>query len=123
LAIRLGCGTFRSNTPPWHANFFTHGTLRGFFARYGDRLSEISIRSYGIPQAYGAYVGVHRFLRRLVGRGPKRSSGSKRVSSDRADKRFIAWLFATVYYQAGRPLKLGDKLEVMVVKAKEGVRS
>ena len=65
LSIRLGCGSFRSNTPPWHACFFTYKTMAEFFSRYRGSLSEVAIRSYGIPEAFGAYLRVQRLLRRL----------------------------------------------------------
>lgn len=119
LSIRLGCGSFRSNTPPWHANYFTHRTLAGFLDCYRDMLSAIAIRSYGIPEAYGAYVGLQRLLhgaapRRADPASPRRATP---LSSDGTGKRAVAWLLGKIYYHAGRPFHLGDKLEALLVKA------
>jgi SAM-dependent methyltransferase len=115
LSIRLGFGSFRSNMPPWHACFFTHRTMSGFFSRYHNTLSKVTIRSYGIPEAYGAYLRVQRLLRRRKDRS--RPSGLTSPTSDRLGKRAMARLLGATYYHVGRPFKLGDKLEVMVLKA------
>lgn len=116
LAIRLGVSSFRSNIPPAHANFFTHRTLRKLFAPYADSLAEVCVRSYGISQSYGLYVRLHRWFGRFAGK-PKRAPNSpKAAGSGGSWKAVLAWLLGTVYYDAGRPLKLGDKLEVIIVK-------
>jgi len=123
VSIRLGYASFHSNAPPWHADFFTHKTLYEFFSGYGGALAKISVRSYGIPEAYRGYVIAHQLLGRLSRGRRQRSNASKttgsdRTVSDRNGKRLIAGLLGKVYYHAGRPFKLGDKLEVMVVKAR-----
>ena len=116
LAIRLGASSFRSNIPPAHASFFTHKTLRELFAPYADALAEVSVRSYGISQSYGVYVRLHRWFGRLAGRSKPAGDAPKAAGSGTSWKGVLAWLLGTVYYYAGRPLKLGDKLEVIVVK-------
>lgn len=116
LAIRLGVSNFRSNIPPVHANFFTHKTLRAVFAPFADRLAGVSIRSYGISQSYGAYVWLHRRLRRLVGGSKTPGRSSQAVGSGKSWRSVLAWFLGTTYYHAGRPLKLGDKLEAIVWK-------
>ena len=73
------------------------------------------VRSYGIPMSYGAYVYVHRWLKNRIKRS-KPASDQPRPASAKGCRRSVAWLLGTVYYHAGRPLKLGDKLEIVVVK-------
>jgi 2-polyprenyl-3-methyl-5-hydroxy-6-metoxy-1,4-benzoquinol methylase len=116
LAIRLGVSSFRSNIPPAHANFFTHKTLRELFAPYAGTLAEVRVRSYGISQSYGVYVWLHRWARRLAGASKPAGAAPKAAGSGGAYKAVLAWLLGTVYYYAGRPLTLGDKLEVIIVK-------
>ena len=118
LAIRLGVSSFRSNIPPAHANFFTHRTLRALFAPYADSLAGVSVRSYGISQSYGVYVRLHRGFGRLAGGAKPAGAAPKAAGARKSWKTVLAWLLGTVYYYAGRPLKLGDKLEVMIVKKK-----
>jgi SAM-dependent methyltransferase len=118
LAIRLGVSSFRSNIPPAHANFFTHKTLRALFAPYAGTLADVSVRSYGISQSYGLYVRLHRGVRRLAGQSKPAGAAPKAAGSDGSGKAVLAWLLGTLYYWAGRPLKLGDKLEVIIVKKK-----
>ncbi len=116
LAIRLGVSNFRSNIPPAHANFFTHRTLRALFAPHADALAEVSVRSYGISQSYGFYVWLHRRAGRLAARSKPAGGSPEAPKSGGSWKGALAWLLRTVYYHAGRPLKLGDKLEVVIVK-------
>lgn len=116
LAIRLGVSSFRSNIPPAHASFYTHRTLRELFSPYADALSEVHVHSYGISQSYGFYVRLHRWVGRLAGGSKPAGAAPKAPASGGSWKAVLAWLIGTVYYWAGRPLKLGDKLEVVIVK-------
>ena len=115
MTIRLGISDFRANTPPCHANYFTDRTLRRLFVPVGEAIEDRVVRSYGIPQAYGAYVWVHQGLRRKIARAkPPVAAG---IPSRRNDiRRVLAWILGAIYYHAGRPLKMGDKLEIMVTK-------
>ena len=115
LTIRLGISDFRSNTPPCHASFFTPRTLHRLFDPLGTALEEGVVRSYGIPQAYGAYVWIHQGLRR---KGPRTTSPVAAGAPPRQKeiRRVVAWFLSGIYYHAGRPLKMGDKLEIMVTK-------
>jgi ubiquinone/menaquinone biosynthesis C-methylase UbiE len=116
LAIRLGVSSFRSNMPPAHANFFTHKTLCALFAPHADSLAEVSVRSYGISQSYGLYVRFHHVLGHLARRSKSAQAVTETPGAGKSWKGILACLLGTVYYHAGRPLKLGDKLEVIIVK-------
>lgn len=116
LAIRLGVSNFRSNTPPCHACYFTDKTLRSLLLPSRDQLSRVVVRSYGIPMSYGAYVHVHRWLKRRFKRSEPVSDKPRSSGSKTGRRRLIASWLSTVYYHAGRPLKLGDKLEMLIVK-------
>lgn len=116
LAIRLGVSSFRSNIPPAHANFFTHKTLRALFAPYADALADVSVHSYGISQSYGVYVRLHRWVGRVAGGSTPAANPRKAAAPGGSWKGILAWWLGTIYYWAGRPLKLGDKLEVVIVK-------
>jgi len=116
LAIRLGVSSFRSNIPPVHANFFTRRTLRTLFAPHANVLAGVCVRSYGISQSYGLYVRLHRWVSRVAGRSKPAAGPPRSADSRESWKGILAWLLGTVYYHAGRPLSLGDKLEVVIVK-------
>jgi len=115
LAIRLGISNFRSNTPPCHSNYFTRRTLRSLFTPVEDMIENITVCSYGILQSYSAYVWIHQMLRRRTAEATPR--GQPQMNQPRKEyQRVLAWLLGTIYYHTGRPLKMGDKLEVMVIK-------
>jgi SAM-dependent methyltransferase len=115
LAIRLGISDFPSNIPPWHANYFTHKTLRRLFMPVEHTIENITVRSYGIPQSYGAYVWIHRKLRsRIAEAKPQEQPQTNRYRKDY--QRVLSRLLGSIYYHTGRPLKMGDKLEIMVIK-------
>lgn len=118
LTIKLGMSTFPSNQPPCHANFFTHKTVRKLFSPFKDNIQKLSVRSYGIPQSYGLYVSVHRLLRRLIRLSKPRHSGAEAQvkPTEKSYERVFGRLFSAIYYHTGRPLYLGDKLEILVIK-------
>jgi SAM-dependent methyltransferase len=125
VTIKLGISTFPSNQPPCHANFFTHKTVRKLFSPFEDKIQKLTIRSYGIPQSYSLYVSVRRLLRRLIKRSKPHQSQSETAaeakptevkSTEKTYQRIFGRLFSAMYYHAGRPLYLGDKLEFWVIK-------
>jgi hypothetical protein len=107
VAVRLGLSSFHHNNPPFHANFFTPRTLRAVFARpeVAPYVGSLRVRTYGVPEA-------HRLYNVAVARR-KRSSATipgKRTGSQQG-------AMAGLYYAAGTPFGLGDKLEVVASKA------
>lgn len=124
VTIKLGVSTFPSNLPPCHANFFTHKTIRKLFSEHGDNIQKLTVRSYGIPQTYGLYVYFHRWLRKLISSSKPSKSGAEAQVRPRQQvkpteesyKRVFGRLFSSIYYHTGRPLYLGDKLEILVIK-------
>lgn len=113
-AVRVGLASFRHNRPPWHANFFTPRTLRAVFERAVDAgcLAQLRIRTYGVPEAHHVHQAIAG--RRAARRRPL---GSQRGVVDGTAGLPVQRLAAALYDVLGRPLQLGDKLEVRATRS------
>jgi len=113
LSIRMGFSTFNSNHPPGHANYFTPKTMRRVVNLANDKVENIEIRTYGIPE-------LHR-LKRFINSKKKRK-GSGNIIAEAKEKKayrkndFLANFVVNANYFLGRPLSLGDKIEVVIQK-------
>jgi 2-polyprenyl-3-methyl-5-hydroxy-6-metoxy-1,4-benzoquinol methylase len=107
VAVRLGLSSFHHNNPPFHANFFTPRTLRAVFARpeVAAYVGSLRVRTYGVPEAHRLYNLAVARRRRSSATTPGKSTGSQQGA------------LAGLYYAAGAPFGLGDKLEVVATKA------
>jgi len=126
LAVRLGVSAFLRNVPPEHVNYFTRDTLGRIMStpKLRKQVSWLSIRSYGIPELHRAYLAIQDASRTLLrksraveessARLAKRESAPDRIAS--AARRLLAKPLVSAYYHSGRPLGLGDKLELIVKK-------
>lgn len=111
-AVRTETSSFFANKPPMHVNYFTPKTL-------GRLMQDISpsayrICTYGVPE-------LHRVLyRRRQKRQTRQSERSPRGRTTRSQLRGMKLLLLQLavngYYWAGAPLRLGDKLELEVIK-------
>jgi SAM-dependent methyltransferase len=114
ISVRMRFSQFRANTPPAHVNYFTPATVLALIDRLPTRPREISVKTYGIPES-------HMLYRTLTSRWKRRQ---RRVGVDNTDKRIatnvnasrLTGLAIRCFYYAGRPFRLGDKLELMLVK-------
>jgi len=126
ITVRLNVSSFSSNTPPGHVNYFTPQTMRRLFLNpeIAGKIARLSITTYGVPELYRIYGLFNRISLRKVARSTDNDKGS--VISESLEERkqdTKSWLkkalssfVTTFYYYIGRPLCLGDKLEVIVVK-------
>jgi len=110
-AVRIGLATFRHNNPPWHASFFTSRTLRAVFEHPHTRpfLDRSDIRTYGFPELHHYYSNAIRRRNQSVD-----PDGPARGKRHEAPASALQKLAIAAYIQLGRPLRLGDKLEVIV---------
>ncbi len=124
LPIRMGFSSFHRNNPPQHMSYYTGRTIRLLFNYSGQAsmIEKIGVCSYGIPE-----------MHRLMNYFNKKKKTKKNAASDKQPesrglaaktdyesasffKRLVSNMQIWIYYLAGRPFSLGDKLEVMLVK-------
>ncbi|HVE77811.1 MAG TPA: class I SAM-dependent methyltransferase [Gemmatimonadaceae bacterium] len=118
LSVRAGLSAFHHNRPPRHANWFTPRTLRRLFAHPAIRpgVARLSVRTYGIPELHRLYAVA---LARL--RGSRHRGGGPLLrgpANGGASQRVLRWL-VQLNYHGGRPLGVGDKLELVVTAGTE----
>ena len=108
-SVRLGISTFHSNTPPGHVNYFTPRSIQGLFERVSSPGQKVIIRTYGVPELHDIR---DRFKSRRATGNPEFANG-RNGGSEKKPGSLLRLLVAANYY-AGKPLGLGDKLEVVV---------
>jgi len=123
LLVRGNVSPFRFNTPPGHVNYFTPEALRYLLnePEIKANLFNVRIRAYGIPGLFWAYyMGLKPLT--LIRRSLKGNKSAPRSAT--SDYHLPLWKYRLGYminrffYHVGRPFGLGDKLEVVIVKAK-----
>jgi hypothetical protein len=87
--------------------------MRGLFERAGSPNKKVTIRTYGVPEMHDIRDGLKRRFK------PRRVAGSSEAATCRNDGNeakasSLLGLLVVASYYAGRPLGLGDKLEVLV---------
>lgn len=109
LPIRLRLVQGRLVNPPGHCNYFTAATLRNLFRQDAvkNMVSQVKVCSYGIPEIHGLYQWIAR-------RKPRSMQTSH---SDAPQRLWLKKALVNIYYWSGRPLGLGDKLEVTINKS------
>lgn len=100
ILVKLGVAKFESNKPPMHVSYFTPRSLNNVVRN--SLFSEYKISSYGIP-------GIYQIYKKL----PK-SKGNNKKSGKKNNK--LQKKAAKLYYYFGKPLGLGDKLELILEK-------
>jgi SAM-dependent methyltransferase len=115
LSIRLGLSAFSTNRPPMHVNYFTPATMQRMLERAGvvAPVASARVSTYGIPE-------LHHLLKRLTARKRGAAAPRRRASAPAGYRRrgldALRAMAVAVHYRAGRPLGLGDKLEVVIRK-------
>jgi SAM-dependent methyltransferase len=115
LSVRMDVSGFHHNRPPRHANWFTPRTLTRLFAHPGIRpgAARLAVGTYGIPELHRLYAFA---LARLRGSGDAPGGREPRSADGGAGEALLRRL-VQLNYHGGRPLGLGDKLEVAVTAA------
>lgn len=118
LSVRTGVSAFHHNRPPRHANWFTPRTLRRLFAHPAIRpsVARLSIRTYGIPELHRLYAVA---LARLRGSGLRGGRPQPPGSGDGGVSQTLLRSLVQLNYHGGRPLGVGDKLELVVTAGTE----
>jgi ubiquinone/menaquinone biosynthesis C-methylase UbiE len=118
LSVRLNVSSFRYNTPPYHVNYFTRRCMNNLFSRPGisDSVGKLSIKSYGIPELHRMHNFIRRASRKIVSGSASDEPPNTKQDSGSLSKRVLAAVSVAAYYNLGRLLHLGDKLEVIAVK-------
>lgn len=123
-SIVAGFSSFDCNMPPGHVNYPTTKTITGIFSD----VSNVTIKTYGIPEFHRIY---RFFVKKLKGMMSKTCAPQQQVveaseqpvqngsdhyctPSGRNMKTAVVSVFVRLYYLFGRPLGLGDKLEIEV---------
>jgi len=123
ILVRCNLSPFQFNQPPGHVNYFTPGSLRYLLnePEIKAKLSQVRIRTYGIPGLFWVYYMGLKPLS-LIRRSLKGTKSAPRSAT--SDYHLSPWKYRLGYminrffYHVGRPFGLGDKLEVVIVKAK-----
>lgn len=122
IVVRCNASRFQSNQPPGHVNYFTPRSLRYLLndPEITSKLVHVRIRSYGIPELFWVYRTGLKLLTLVRRSGKGHIALSKPVKSNEhlpTWKYHLGYLITRVFYHAGRPGGLGDKLEVVITKA------
>jgi SAM-dependent methyltransferase len=114
IAVRTGTSAFHHNRPPRHASWFTPRTLRLLFSHptIREHIAAVSVRTYGVPELHRLYNHMLA-LRRRSGAVDGRTAAAGIAKAEGATPGALRRLVDLNYY-VGRPLGLGDKLEVTV---------
>ncbi|MGB2600322.1 MAG: class I SAM-dependent methyltransferase [Candidatus Omnitrophota bacterium] len=118
LAIKLNMSSFYHNTPPGHANYFTHKSIRWLFSNtdIAESVKKLSITSYGIPESHRLYFIIREFTRKRTGKPAPEEKDVSGKAAETASQKILAAVLIAIYYNLGRLFYLGDRLEVIAIK-------
>lgn len=116
---------YKYNIPPGHVNYFTVKSLRALFnlPDIHGNLKNVSIRTYGIPDAYIYYQFFWRIFQGIIKLFGKKSKelelNSLPKANNKHQKKISSKVLITlmkINFRFGRLFGLGDKLEVQIVR-------
>jgi SAM-dependent methyltransferase len=96
-SVERRLGSFESNYPPGHVNYFSPQSLRRFCVDLG--LQRVSVRTYGLPVWYV----VHALRRKNGGSGVQAFNYVPGYVPEKREPGLLHRLFARVYYSARVP--------------------